>query len=360
MGSEAIMPSGFHKDDTGDKDNTTVGLVLLGLICYGVYWLFKKCTSKARTVLVPVDQLNQHAQDAGKLSQLEAIAVSNVSKDFLGVEASIHSSARFRKMLVAVVVVLLAAIMFQFPRFYFTEPNHYGTLQVARTYSGASLDQNIKRAFRTMSLKMHPDKVPENEKEAAQKQFIVIKEAYDALGKSANRATYEKHGVAGLECKLDKSSMCNVKTSEGDDNPYMIHDIGGIVYYFCMSIVVVLATGNQRVTWTTQLVVVLMFVSTFFAEMSLRGFLGMESTDWNPVLGFDDLIKYEKALLCRCWFGLALAGALIIGALNQGATPEDVNRSYFNAILLQQSAMLNRISNQDATIEALTLNLKNR
>jgi hypothetical protein len=340
-----------------ENDDNSTGLVLLGLICLGMYWLFKKCTvnSRNRTVLVPVDQLNQHAHaDPEQLSQLEAIAVSNVSKDFLGVEAAIHSSGRFRKFVTVLVVLVLAVAMWQFPHRYFTEPNHYNTLQVER--STASSD--IKRAFRTMSLKLHPDKVPESEKAEAEGKFIIVKEAYDALGKPANRETYERHGLAGLECKLDKSSMCNVNT--GDGNPYLMHDIMGLFYYFSVSLLVICATGNQCVSWSTQLGVIAMFGTTFLMEMSLRGALGMESRDWDASLGFDEFTNYQKAITCRGWFLFVLSGALVVGALAKGPSTEDVNRSYFNAILLQQSNMMNRIQNQDATIEALTTKLKGK
>merc|ERR1712166_1532710 len=239
-----------------EKDDNSAGLVLLGLICLGVYWLFKKCTvnSRNRTVLVPVDQLNQHAHaDREQLSQLEAIAVSNVSKDFLGVEAAIHSSGRFRKFVTVLVVLVLAVAMWQFPHRYFTEPNHYNTLQVERS-----------------------------------------------------------------------------------------------------------ATGNQCVSWSTQLGVIAMFATTFLMEMSLRGALGMESRDWDASLGFDEFTNYQKAITCRGWFLFVLSGALVVGALAKGPSTEVVNRSYFNAILLQQSNMMNRIQNQDATIEALTTKLKGK
>ncbi|OLP80512.1 DnaJ-like subfamily B member 8 [Symbiodinium microadriaticum] len=45
---------------------------------------------------------------------------------------------------------------------------------------GASKEQ-IKKAYRKLSLKWHPDKNPDN-KEAAQKKFMEISHAYEAMG----------------------------------------------------------------------------------------------------------------------------------------------------------------------------------
>mmetsp|Transcript_42944 Transcript_42944/g.100878 ORF Transcript_42944/g.100878 Transcript_42944/m.100878 type:complete len:648 (+) Transcript_42944:38-1981(+) len=51
-------------------------------------------------------------------------------------------------------------------------------------------DAEIKRAYKKLALKWHPDKNPEN-KEAAQKEFIAIQQAYEVLGDPDKRKRYD-------------------------------------------------------------------------------------------------------------------------------------------------------------------------
>lgn len=65
-------------------------------------------------------------------------------------------------------------------------PNHYATLGVSRT---ASQDE-IKRAYRRLTLELHPDRTPEDG-EAAER-FRLVSEAYDVLGDADKRAVYDR------------------------------------------------------------------------------------------------------------------------------------------------------------------------
>ncbi|KAI9707364.1 MAG: DnaJ- protein scj1 [Candelina mexicana] len=58
-------------------------------------------------------------------------------------------------------------------------------------------DRDIKRAYRTLSKKHHPDKNPGNE--TAHKKFVEIAEAYDALSDSETRRIYDQYGHEGLK-----------------------------------------------------------------------------------------------------------------------------------------------------------------
>ena len=60
----------------------------------------------------------------------------------------------------------------------------------------ASADE-IKRAYRRLALKHHPDKNPENHKEAEEK-FKEICEAYEVLSDEQKRQTYDQFGHEGL------------------------------------------------------------------------------------------------------------------------------------------------------------------
>jgi molecular chaperone DnaJ len=70
---------------------------------------------------------------------------------------------------------------------------YYSILDVPRD---ATADQ-IKKAYRKMAVKYHPDK-NQNNKEA-EKKFKEISEAYEVLSDDQKRALYDKYGKAGLE-----------------------------------------------------------------------------------------------------------------------------------------------------------------
>ncbi len=65
----------------------------------------------------------------------------------------------------------------------------YAILGVSRS---ASPDE-IKKAYRKLSMKWHPDRNPEN-KEAAEKKFKEISKAYEILSDEQKKATYDRYG----------------------------------------------------------------------------------------------------------------------------------------------------------------------
>ena len=71
--------------------------------------------------------------------------------------------------------------------------DYYETLGVERTASG----DELKRAFRKLALKYHPDKNPDNKAEAEAK-FKEAAEAYEVLRDPQKRARYDRYGHAGL------------------------------------------------------------------------------------------------------------------------------------------------------------------
>lgn len=71
--------------------------------------------------------------------------------------------------------------------------DYYEVLGVAKN---ASPDE-IKRAYRRMAIKHHPDKNPDNKKEAETK-FKECAEAYEVLSDTEKRQRYDQFGHDGL------------------------------------------------------------------------------------------------------------------------------------------------------------------
>jgi molecular chaperone DnaJ len=74
-----------------------------------------------------------------------------------------------------------------------TEIDYYELLEVSK----GSDKSTIKKAYRQMAMKYHPDKNPgDNE---AEERFKAINEAYQVLSDEEKRAVYDRYGKAGLE-----------------------------------------------------------------------------------------------------------------------------------------------------------------
>ena len=71
--------------------------------------------------------------------------------------------------------------------------DYYEVLGVAKNAS----PDDIKRAYRRMAIKYHPDKNPDNKKEAEVK-FKECAEAYEVLSDTEKRQRYDQFGHDGL------------------------------------------------------------------------------------------------------------------------------------------------------------------
>lgn len=72
--------------------------------------------------------------------------------------------------------------------------DYYNLLKVNRD----ATDDDLKRAYKRLAMKWHPDKNPVNKKEAEAK-FKQISEAYDVLSDPQKRQIYDIYGEEGLK-----------------------------------------------------------------------------------------------------------------------------------------------------------------
>eukprot|EP01134_Creolimax_fragrantissima_P006949 CFRG6949T1 len=74
--------------------------------------------------------------------------------------------------------------------------NYYEILGVPK---GTTDDSQLKKAYRKLAMKYHPDKHKEGNQEAATKKFQEISEAYDVLSDKEKRQIYDMYGEEGLK-----------------------------------------------------------------------------------------------------------------------------------------------------------------
>ncbi|RJO63952.1 MAG: molecular chaperone DnaJ [Candidatus Omnitrophota bacterium] len=70
--------------------------------------------------------------------------------------------------------------------------------EILGTQKSATLEE-IKRAYRELALRYHPDRVSQDQKKDAEEKFKEISEAYAVLSDSQKRALYDQYGHSGID-----------------------------------------------------------------------------------------------------------------------------------------------------------------
>lgn len=93
--------------------------------------------------------------------------------------------------------------------------------EILGVLKGASTDE-IKKAYREMALKFHPDRVPPEQKKEAEDKFKGISEAYAVLSDSSKRDLYDRYGHSGIDQKYAQEDIFR-----GADFSSIFREMGG-------------------------------------------------------------------------------------------------------------------------------------
>lgn len=80
--------------------------------------------------------------------------------------------------------------------------DYYNILELTRS----GRDAEIKKAYRILALKFHPEKPKNIGDQAVYEKFKQVAEAYDVLSDESKRATYDQFGEEGLKCGVPEGS----------------------------------------------------------------------------------------------------------------------------------------------------------
>jgi molecular chaperone DnaJ len=105
-----------------------------------------------------------------------------------------------------------------------TKKDYYETLGVARNAS----DADIKKAYRRLAMKYHPDRNPGDKTTEA--RFKDAKEAYEVLSDSQKRAAYDQFGHAGVDPSAAAGAAGGFYSAGGANFADIFGDVFGDIF----------------------------------------------------------------------------------------------------------------------------------
>jgi hypothetical protein len=167
-------------------------------------------------------------------------------------------------------------------------PNYYAMLDVTR--SSSPLD--IKRAYKRMSLELHPDKNPSPD---ATEQFNAVKQAYDVIMDLELREVYNKFGKEGIK-----------SNKRYDETQFLLETA---IYYVSYGMIAFLLTmgkksGEAR-NWT---------LTGLMAMLVIEVALMTSQTNPLPTWLFPTLTEHEVVWLLHSLFPAFMNGCRSLGA----------------------------------------------
>jgi molecular chaperone DnaJ len=99
-----------------------------------------------------------------------------------------------------------------------TKRDYYEILGVQKS---ASIDE-VKKAYRELALRFHPDRVPQDQKKAAEEKFKEMSEAYAVLSDTPKRDLYDQYGHSGIDQKYAQEDIF-----KGADFSSIFREMGG-------------------------------------------------------------------------------------------------------------------------------------
>ncbi|KAI5063215.1 hypothetical protein GOP47_0021762 [Adiantum capillus-veneris] len=103
--------------------------------------------------------------------------------------------------------------------------DYYNVLKVGRNASA----EDLKRAYKRLAMKWHPDKNPGNNREA-EANFKQVSEAYEVLGDSKKRSIYDRYGEEGLKDMPVQTESNGKAQSSFNYNPKKAEDLFSEVF----------------------------------------------------------------------------------------------------------------------------------
>ncbi|KAA0155968.1 hypothetical protein FNF29_01387 [Cafeteria roenbergensis] len=105
-------------------------------------------------------------------------------------------------------------------------PPGFDPYEVLGLESGAGVHE-VRKAFRKLSLELHPDKVDPSERQTAQERYTMVVLAYEVLGDDVQRQIFDSTGGQGFQ---DRHEWQRASSERGFDGSESLFSRGGAVH----------------------------------------------------------------------------------------------------------------------------------